>query len=77
MGSLDHVNNNSSNISLCQVHNNAVSWEMKLMPIDSSIATSPILNCYEPTNLAYRLLAIAVSVVPLMMARPSGKSVIS
>src|ERR1017187_3701067 len=30
-----------------------------------------------PTNRAYKLRAMAVSVVPLMMARPSGKSVIS
>ena len=30
-----------------------------------------------PTYLAYRLRATAVSVVPLMMARPSGNSVIS
>jgi hypothetical protein len=30
-----------------------------------------------PTYFAYRLLAIAVSVVPLMMARPSGNKVIS
>ena len=30
-----------------------------------------------PTYLAYRLLATAVSVVPLMIALPSGKSVIS
>src|SRR5258708_6990054 len=30
-----------------------------------------------PTNLAYKLLATPVSVVPLIMARPSGNSVIS
>jgi len=32
---------------------------------------------HAPTYVAYRLLATAVSVVPLMMARPSGNNVIS
>ena len=32
---------------------------------------------YEPTYRAYRLRATPVSVVPLMMARPSGNRVIS
>ncbi len=32
---------------------------------------------YVPTYLAYRLRATAVSVVPLMIARPSGKRVSS
>ena len=35
------------------------------------------LLLYDPTYRAYKLRAIAVSVVPLMIARPSGNRVIS